>query len=310
MLCEVTSFSVQASPSSGGAWLRLARRCEAEGFDALLTADHPGSDASPFVALAAAAAVTSSIGLGSYVSNAGVREPILLASDVATLDVVSDGRARLGLGAGHTPAEWRAVGRERPDVRGRVRRCLAVARAVRGLLDGKTVTSRGPELALQEARLVEPRPVQARIPLTIGTANSRMLRWAGAHADVVGLTGFGRTLPDGHRHEARWGSEQIEVQLQHVAEGAAGRGWTPPLEALVQSVVVTDDAQAAAAPRAGRVGLSVDELLATPFVLIGTQDEILAAIEHHQRRWGVTRYVVRQDAVDAIAPVIARLGPP
>ncbi|MCK6212251.1 LLM class flavin-dependent oxidoreductase [Georgenia sp. EYE_87] len=51
---------------------------------------------------------------GSYVTNGGVREPQHIAADVATLDVVSGGRARLGLGAGHTPAEWRAVGRCSP----------------------------------------------------------------------------------------------------------------------------------------------------------------------------------------------------
>jgi probable F420-dependent oxidoreductase len=304
----MTIFSVQASPSDASGWLRLAVECEEAGFGALLTADHPGSDASPFVALAAAAAVTSSIALGSYVSNAAVREPILLATDIATLDLVSNGRARLGLGAGHTPAEWHAIGKDRPDVRGRVQRCLAVAQAVRALLAGQTVTSDDPQLAIREARLVEPRPVQARIPLTIGTANSRMLRWAGAHADVVGLTGFGRTLADGHRHETRWGSAQIEAQLQHVADGAAGRKKRPELEALVQSVVVTNNVEAAAAERAERLGLSVPELLAAPFVLMGTEEEILSAIDHHERRWGITRYVVRQEAIDAITPIIARLN--
>jgi probable F420-dependent oxidoreductase len=300
-------FSVQASPSDANSWLRFAAQCEAAGFDALLTADHPGSDASPFVALASASAVTASIGLGSYVSNTGVREPILLAADVATLDVVSNGRARLGLGAGHTPAEWHAIGRERPDVQGRVERCMAVARAVRALLDGETVTSESPWLGVREARLVEPRPVQARIPMTIGTANSRLLRWAGAHADVVGLTGFGRTLADGHRHEARWSSKQIEAQLQQVAEGAAGRDTPPVLEALVQSVIVTDDIEAATAQQANRLGLSVPELLAAPFVLIGTEDEIIASIRRHQRRWGITRYVVREDAVEAIAPILTEI---
>ena len=98
-----TILSLQARPRDARSWLQLAQRCEESGFDALLAADHPGSSASPFVALAAAAAVTSTLGLGSYVSNTGVREPVLLAADVATLDVVSDGRARLGLGAGHTP---------------------------------------------------------------------------------------------------------------------------------------------------------------------------------------------------------------
>ncbi|MFG2106937.1 LLM class flavin-dependent oxidoreductase [Micromonospora chersina] len=301
-------FSVQARPTGATGWTDLARRVEAAGFDALLAADHPGHGASPFVALAAAAAVTSTLGLGSYVSNAGVREPILLATDVATLDVVSGGRARLGLGAGHTPAEWRAVGRERPDVAARVRRCVAVAEAVRDLLAGKEVTVDTAELAVRGARLTELRPVRDRVPLTMGTANSALLRWAGAHADVVGLTGFGRTLADGHAHDVRWRADQIEAQLAHVAAGAAGRGAPPALEALVQQVTVTDDAEAAAASIAADTGLSVADLLATPFVLIGTADEIVTAVAEHRRRWGITRFVVRADAVEPLTPLLPRLA--
>ncbi|MEV0006113.1 LLM class flavin-dependent oxidoreductase [Micromonospora sp. NPDC050980] len=301
-------FSVQARATDAASWAELARTVEAAGFDALHAADHPGSGPSPFVALAAAAAVTGTLGLGSYVSNAGVREPLLLASDVATLDVVSGGRARLGVGAGHTPGEWRAVGRERPDVAGRVRRCVAVAEAVRALLAGDEVTVDTPDLAAFAARLDEPRPVQDRIPLTVGTANSTLLRWAGAHADVVGLTGFGRTLPDGHRHEARWREDQIEAQLAHVTAGAAGRSTPSALEALVQHFAVTDDAGATAAPAAARLGLTVAELLATPFALIGTADEIGTAVAAHERRWGVTRFVVRADAVGALAPLLPRLA--
>ncbi|WP_431936769.1 LLM class flavin-dependent oxidoreductase [Micromonospora sp. RP3T] len=301
-------FSVQARPTGGVSWGELARTVEAAGFDALLAADHPGFGPAPFVALAAAAAVTGTLGLGSYVSNAGVREPMLLAADVATLDVVSGGRARLGLGAGHTPGEWRAVGRERPDVAGRVRRCLAVAGAVRALLAGEEVTVDTPELAAYAARLDDPRPVQDRIPLTLGTANSTLLRWAGAHADVVGLTGFGRTLADGHAHEVRWRADQLEAQLAHVAAGAAGRDAPPALEALVQHVAITDDAEAVAAGTAAETGLTPAEVLATPFVLIGTADEIVAAVAGHRRRWGVTRFVVRAGAVDALAPLLPRLA--
>jgi probable F420-dependent oxidoreductase len=303
----VAIFSVQASPSQAGSWLNLARQCEAAGFEALLTADHPGSAPSPFVALAAAAAVTSTLGLGTYVSNAGIREPILLAADVATLDLLSDGRASLGLGAGHTPDEWLAIGRQRPDVHARVHRCLAVAQAVRDLLDSKEVTIDTGELVAHAARLTEPRPIQKRIPLTIGAANSQLLHWAGAHADVVGLTGFGRTLADGHTHHARWRAHEIQAQLAHVAAGAAHRDDPPPLEALVQKVCVTNDAEAAAKDTARRLDLTVAELLATPFVLIGTPDEIVSAITQHQRRWGVTRYVVREDALEPLIPIMPRL---
>ncbi|MGC4896850.1 LLM class flavin-dependent oxidoreductase [Micromonospora sp. DT31] len=304
----MATFSVQAQPTDAASWTEFARTVEAAGFDALFAADHPGSCASPFVALAAAAAVTSTLGLGSYVSNAGLREPILLAADVATLDVVSGGRARFGVGAGHTPVEWRAVGRERPDVAGRVRRCVAVTEAVQALLAGDEVTVDTEEVAAYAARLDEPRPVQARVPLTVGTANSTLLRWAGAHADVVGLTGFGRTLVDGHQHEARWRADQIEAQLAQVAAGAAGRDTPPVLEALVQHVTLTDDAEAGAATTAAETGLTPAEVLATPFVLIGTADEIVAAVAGHRRRWGVTRFVVRAGAVDALAPLLPRLA--
>lgn len=285
----------------------MARRCEAAGFDALLAADHPGSAASPFVALAAAASVTSTLGLGSYVSNAGVREPLLLAADVATLDVVSGGRARFGLGAGHTPAEWEGLGRARPDVAARVRHCLAVAEAVQTLLSGGEVHVSTPELAAH-AHLVAPGIVQERIPITLGGANSQLLRWAGAHADVVGLNGFGKTLADGHTHEVRWRSDQLEAQLQCVADGAAGRDEPPQLEALVQFVAVTDDASRVLAEKAERIAVTEAVLLATPFVLIGTKDEILAEIDDHRRRWGITRFVVREAALDAIAALLPHVS--
>ncbi|MBB2943205.1 putative F420-dependent oxidoreductase [Actinoplanes lutulentus] len=285
----MTVFSLQAQPTDASSWLALARRAEELGFGSLLAADHPGSSAAPFVALAAAAAVTSRLRLGSNVTNTGVREAAHIATDAATLDVVSGGRAIVGLGAGHTPAEWQAIGRERPDVRGRVDRCLEVARAVRELLDGG---------------LASPRPVQERVPMTIGTANSRLLHWAGGHADIVGLSGLGRTLEDGHRHEARWRTAQIDHQVERVVAGAAGRSSPFAVEALVQIVEVTDDAEKAAAPHAELLGMPVAELLDAPFVMIGTVGEIRGALQRHEKRWGITRYVIREPGMEAVAALI------
>jgi alkanesulfonate monooxygenase SsuD/methylene tetrahydromethanopterin reductase-like flavin-dependent oxidoreductase (luciferase family) len=121
-------FGVQADITSDApTWLQLAGKVEALGFDALYVADHPGVSASPFAALAAAASATSTLKLGTYVCNTGVREPVAIASDAATLDVISNGRLILGLGAGHTPAEWTMNGSDYPSARARVGR-LAVAR--------------------------------------------------------------------------------------------------------------------------------------------------------------------------------------
>jgi len=295
----MVEFALQAVPENAAEWARTARRAEAAGFDTLLVPDHPGSGASPFVALAAAAAVTSTIRLGSYVSNAGVREPVLLAADVATLDVLSGGRALLGIGAGHTPAEWAAVGRTRPDVRGRVDRCIAVAEATRALLAGDEVTVDSDVLRMTAARLEKPRPVQEPVPLLFGGGNTRLLRWAGEHADIVGLSGLGRTLEDGHSHTVRWRPDEIDAQVALVG----GK----PIEALVQMFEITDDAEAALAESVESTGLTVDQLRATPYVLVGTVDEIAAAIAGHEQRWGITRYGVRRTALDRIGPLLERL---
>lgn len=172
-----------------------------------------------------------------------MREPQHIASDVATLDVVCGGRARLGLGAGHTPAEWRAVGRERPGVAERVERCMQVTRAVQALLA-----------------------------------------------------------------EVRWTTAVLDEQVGLVTEGAAGRPQLPGLEALVQQVTVTDDAEAAAAELAAHAGVSPSELLALPYVLMGTADEMVEAVTGHHRRWGIARYVIRASAMDAVAPLLRRLA--
>jgi hypothetical protein len=124
----------------------------------------------------------------------------------------------------------------------------------------------------------------------------------------VGLTGFGRTLPDGHSHEVRRRADQLEAQLQHVTEGAADRNRPPQLEALVQLVAVTDDAGAVLAEAAQHTGLCAADLVAAPFVLVGTQDEIVSAIAAHEDRWVITRFVVREAALEPVAALIRDLG--
>lgn len=296
----MATFALQVSPENASEWLETARRAESAGFTTFYVSDHPGYGPSPFVALAAAAAVTSTIQLGSYVVNAGVREPILLADDVATLDLISGGRAILGLGAGHTPAEWAAIGRVRPDVSGRVERFIAVAEATTALLAGEEVTVDVPELTALKAKLDGPRRVREKIPLLFGGGNARLLRWAAEHADLIGLSGLGRTLPDGHSHEVRWRGHEIDEQV----ELAGGK----PVEALVQHIEITEDAGAVWAAKAQEAEIPESELRESPYMLIGTADEIVAAVAEHKRRWGIERYAVRRPALDLLVPLMPRLA--
>jgi len=300
-------FSVQASPRDRSSWLDLARRCEDVGARALLVSDHPGTGPSPFVALAAASAVTSTLRLGSYVLNAGVRDPLLVAGDVATLDVVSGGRAEVGLGAGHTPAEWAMTGRSRPGPSARAGRLVSVAGAVADLLAGRTVPAERVGAAA-DVVLTGPRPVQSRVPLLIGGGNPVLLGWGGAHADAVGLSGLGRTLADGHSHTVAWSAEQVDSQVRRVSDAAGAAGVAlPALEALVQHVEITHDQTGSAQAFAAEAEVDVDDLIAVPYVLIGSVNQVREQVHAARERWGISRWVVREAALDAVDAVIRAL---
>lgn len=311
-------FGVQADVGSIGgaaaAWLDIARRVEGLGFDGLYVADHVGVGASPFSSLAAAAAVTSTLRLGTYVLNCGVRDPLAIASETATLDQLSDGRVVLGLGAGHTPVEWTMSGRAYPVPAARVGRLVETVAVVRALLAGEVVTHHGRHLDLEEACLLEPRPVQPRVPILVGGNGRTVLDLGGRAADVVGLTGLGRTLEDGHRHEVDWRPEAIDERVAIVRRAAMSRSPVPVpvLDALVQYVEVTDDLTApAAAERCARLapGLTPADVVAAPFAFVGSVERIVEELFDHRARWGITSYVVRADAIDAVASVIDRLSP-
>jgi probable F420-dependent oxidoreductase len=301
-------FGVQADMTSDAhTWVELARKVEALGFDALYVADHPGVTASPFAALVAAAAVSSTLKLGTYVCNTGVREPVALAGDAATVDVLSNGRLILGLGAGHTPVEWTMNGSDYPSARARVGRLGEMVDVVTWLLAGEVVAFDGQYVHTDSAFLVAPRPVQSKVPLLVGGNGKQLLRIAASHADIVSMTGLGRTLEDGHRHTADWSAESIDERVAIVRSEVGDRDVV--LDALVQHVEITADRAAAAAERVARAvpGLTPAVVLAAPYALVGTVDEVIEELNQHRERWGFTSYVIRVDAIDIVAPLLDRL---
>ena len=147
------------------------------------------------------------------------------------------------------------------------------------------------------------RPIQERLPILVGGNGRALLGHAGAHADIIGLQGLGRTLVDGHRHTASWTTAHLDDQLDQVRSGAGERFPELELNALVQVVDITDDAEASIAELCGRIdGLTPDDVAAIPYVLIGTVEEIAEKIEGCRRRWGISYFVVR--ALDDFAAVI------
>jgi probable F420-dependent oxidoreductase len=302
------TVNVQAEPTDLRSWLALAQRLERAGFYGLVMGDHPGSGSSPWPALGSAAAVTQTLKLGTCVVQAGVREPMHVAADAATLDILAPGRVVLGIGAGHTPAEWADIGQARPGPRQRAERLAEFVTAVAGLLKGETVTLDGRYLTLRES-LLDGLPATNSVKLAVGGGHPLILRAAARHADVVGLSGLGRTLPDGHYHEVRWSQADLRRQLQLIKDEAEQAANRPVIEALVQFVRVTDDRASAVAEVSAKFSsATAEDVGQTPFALIGTYAQMADQMHTQAEELGITSYVVREPAVPHLERVLALMN--
>jgi probable F420-dependent oxidoreductase len=295
-------FGVQLPPTDAAGLVGTARRAEAIGFDVVHTADHLGpSVLPPLTPLAAVAVATERIRLAPLVVNGDFHHPVGLARDVVAIDHLSSGRMELGIGAGHSFPEYAAAGLSFDPAPVRKARLAESVEVLRRLLDGEAVDLAGRFVTLRAAS-VGP-TYQAHLPILVGVNGRRALAHAVRHADTVGLTMLGRTLADGQHHETRWEADRLDATIAFVRSEAEAAGTDPELHALVQAVVVTDD-RAAAAARFVAAGYAptVDDALATPFLAIGTVEQIADHLRACRSRWGISYFSVRD--LDAFAPVL------
>ena len=277
-----------------------ARAAEDAGFDVFQVGDHVGTHLSPFVALGAAAAATSAIRLGTLVLNNDLRHPVMVAQEVATLDRASQGRVELGLGAGHSFTEYAALGKAFDPPRVRKARLAEAVEILCPLLDGVEVDYLGEHYRVSGARTL--RAVQARVPILVGVNGHTALAHAARHADTIGLTLLGRTLEDGQHHEMRWQAERLDATVSHIRAAAGDRWPQPELHALVQAVVVTDNRSRVAEELSEELAHDPSDLLSTPFLCLGTHEEMARHLLTCRDRWGISYFTVRE--IDGFAPVM------
>lgn len=299
-------FGYQLTSDDKAAPVEAALRAQRVGFDVVLSSDHVGPGGSPIPMLSAMAAATDTIRLGTFVLNSDMRNPVQLAWEASTLDHLSHGRFELGLGAGHTPQEYAQTGIDlQPPAVRKAALCERVE-IIRRLLDGETVDFDGQHHRIAAASI--DRSSQDHLPILVGGNGRALLEHAGAHADIIGLQGLGRTLSDGHRHEVDWSSSRLDAQVEQIRTGAGHRFGDLELNALVQIVDITEQREFSLRSISDNVGSDVDVLDACPYVLVGTVDEIVAKVLRCRERWGITYFAVRAlepfgDVIDAVRSV-------
>lgn len=295
--------------SSRTAWVEKARKLEALGYAVLSVPDHLADFLAPLPALVSAAEATTRLRVGTYVLNNDFRHPVLVAREAATVDLLTDGRLQLGLGAGFMQAEYDQMGvRFDPGGR-RVERLAEAVRLMKGLFTGQPVTFVGQHYHVTRCQL-QPLPVQRpHPPLLIGGNGRRLLALAAQEADMVGLTGI-TFRPGGQGPElSGWTVAGLEERLQCIREAAGARYDHLELGALVQRVEVTEHRYLAAEELVNRwPQLDASEILQSPFVLVGTVEQIVEDLRMRRERWGISSYVVFERDMDTFAPVVARLA--
>lgn len=254
-------------------------RAEELGYDILAAPDHLGG-ISPFAALAAAAVTTERLRLRTYVLNIGFWNPALLAREVRTLDMLSEGRAELGLGAGHMKSEHDEAG-----------------------LPWRPLPERVEQL---ERVVVDVRPrLPDRVPLVIGAMSRPGLGLAARYADVVAFSGLRQVTGATPGTFTLCSAAETADRVHHVRRQAGSRPYRS--DVLLQKVVVGRDPEEAAAEIvAGAPGLTVEQVLDTPFALFA-RDASDAAAELRRRHevYGFDGVTTHQSEMDALAGVMA-----
>ena len=315
-------FSVQAfEAESGPQWTGLARRAEDLGYSTLFTTDHyfgPGdiSDASghrpvdvaPLTAMMAAAMATTELRVGCRVFCVDYHHPVVLAKELATMDMLSQGHVEAGLGAGWVSAEYEGLGivMDRPGVR--IERLAETVELLKAQWAGEPLAIKGTYVRAS-GFAGRPRPVQQpHPPILIGGGAPRVLKLAGRLADIVSINFNNAAGKLGTDSVASSTQEATAEKIGWIREGAGDRFGDIELELAAYFIAISEDPADAVAAMAQRFGVPAEVLAEHPHALIGSVPEICDKLEQRRSELGVSYINVAQRSMDVFAPVVARLA--
>jgi probable F420-dependent oxidoreductase len=288
------------------------RAAESLGYSTLLMADHLLDQLAPLHALTAVAQVTTRMRVGTFVLNNDLRHPAVLAQELASLDVLSDGRLDIGLGAGWNVPEYTAAGLPFDAHGVRFARMAESLQILKGLFGDGPFSFAGAHYQIAELDGL-PKPLQKpHPPVMIGGGGKRMLEFAAREAQIVGLA---PRLSSTAKADLR--SVLADATAEKVAwvRAAAGERFdelelnTYPCLGPVQ---ITDEPLRALGELSDRlherygVRLTPEELFDSPHVFYGSVNQLVEKCLGLRERFGISYILVLGD-MRAFAPVVERL---
>ena len=288
-------------------WAEAARQAEDLGYSTLFLPDHFGDQLAPVPAMMAAADATTTLRVGTLVFDNDYKHPVVLAKELATLDVLSGGRVELGLGAGWMQSDYDQSGIPMDPPKVRVDRMVEGLAVLRGCFGPGPFSFSGDHYRITGYEGL-PKPVQSPLPFLIGAGSPRMLRIAATEADIVGVNPSihsGAVDAAAAQHGA---AEVTDEKLATIRAAAGDRYAGLEINLLQFASIVTDDRRGTAEMMAPLFGLPPEALDTYPHACIGTVEQIADDLRARRERWDASYIVFQgQDAMVAMAPVVAAL---
>ncbi|BCL79833.1 LLM class F420-dependent oxidoreductase [Ktedonobacteria bacterium brp13] len=277
---------------SHAAWVTTARRAEELGYSTLLIPDRTTAGIlAPIPALAVAAEATTVLRLGSYVFANGYRHPVLLAREAATLDLLSEGRFELGLGAGVSPDEFQHMGLPFPHAGTRVSHLEETLQLLKLLFTEETVNFSGKHYTVTDLKGNIKLVQQPHPPLLVAGAGERMLKLAAREADIIAIgskiSAQGRDPSD----------PPLEQKIAWIKEAAGPRAADLELSQTIYDLEITDSKAALPAQTGGWV---------VPKRPYSTEQAVEFLLEQRER-YGFSYLQIQATQMENFAPVVARL---
>ena len=290
-------------------WTELARKVEATGYSTLTMPDHFDGQLAPVPALQCAADATSTLRLGALVYDNDYKHPVVLAKELATMDVLSDGRVEIGLGAGWMATDYARSGIRYDPPGVRVSRMIEGLAVIKGALGSEPFSFAGDHYTITGYDGF-PKPIQTPPPVLIGGGGRRVLTFAAHHADIVGINA---TLTSGAVDESTFASmtaEEVDRKVQIVREAASEVDRAADLEMNIRAfmVFITEEVDAAYDTLVSFTGASREMIAESPFALVGPPSKIIEDLRKRRERWGFSYVIVGQNDIDPFAPVVATLA--
>ncbi|MFI6394286.1 TIGR03621 family F420-dependent LLM class oxidoreductase [Nonomuraea sp. NPDC050547] len=305
-------FGVQVGRAWNAAeWSDTVKKAEDLGYSSLLMPDHADRQWGVFTALGAASAITRELKLGTLMLNCCLRNPVTVSKELATLDLMSDGRVECGLGAGWMFKDFERTGVMLETGAVRIRRLAEYVHILRSLWSAgdEPVTFSGEFYHFKGAK-PEPRPRTAQPLLMMGGGGRQMLSLAADMADIIGVSA---TMFSGAVGPETGPSSSFERFLDRrrllvdrlTMQGLARK----QIQCQTFLATVTKERNevldSVAAPM---LGLSPSEAGRSPLVLVGEVEDICDQIRRHGAELGISYWVVHSGALETFAPVVRQLS--